>query len=434
MCYTRVESDNALQGDSATRHASEGVLPHELNLHLRYNAANEPRRAVLELRRTAANTLVLRATNDGVRDSHGTVISLEPLIRDWLPGFLAHKTISSQHALEMRRIHGKPQIGMATRVDCTPQLEVTIRVDDVETLALIDENKLTGGSLEFVPLEWEYQTVEGVETQVFTRFSSDPEHCGLSVVDAPSVPGADILEVRGQLPNWAFAVVDPKVLNLEETDPERIAELRWYPHHNPVTHTVDRAQVDAATRAIETRAAVTVPDYASLTAQEIQTRARLHLERHRSSASTLDARAQRTSNGAGGTIMIGNWIRLRAKQLVLEGMEKIAALAQAKTEALTKFETQISAQPELRAQADAATLEDDATAAAVTLPRSAHQRRPTPTSAPRNSTPLWIVASTNASGRCSPNPNRHSARSPLERWQGRSSVGAGNLTAFSLRC
>ena len=78
----------------------------------------------LALRYNDEGIVVIRASNDTLNDSYGTVIPVEVLMRVWL-GFMAHHTISSQHALHLRGIAGQPQIGMATRVDFTPQLEVT---------------------------------------------------------------------------------------------------------------------------------------------------------------------------------------------------------------------------------------------------------------------------------------------------------------------
>jgi hypothetical protein len=231
----------------------------------------------LRLRYAGEGIVVVQGSNDALADSYGTVIPVEVLMRDWLPGFMAHRTISSQHALELRGVAGDPQVGMATRVDFAPQLEVTVRVDDAITRGLLEDGTLTGASLEFVPIAQRTEVRDGVETIIFERFSSEPEHCGLSLVDIPSVSGADILEMRSTLPNWAFAVVDPKVLNGEITDPKLIQQLRWYPHHNPITHAVEPL---LAQRAANNLSGITVPREASLTREQIMSRGKQHLDRH----------------------------------------------------------------------------------------------------------------------------------------------------------
>ncbi len=282
----------------------------------------------LDVRVVREGVVLVRASNDTLADSHGTIIPIEPLMRDWLPGFLQHRTISSQHALDLRGIQGQAQIGMARRVDFAPQLEVEVRVDDPATLALIESGRITGASLEFVPLAWEPVLREdGTTHTVFRQFSSQPEHCGLSLVDIPSVPDADILAVRGMLPNWAFAVVDPRVLNGEITDATTMQALRWFPHHDPVTHAVQDNAVEDAIRALD--GDITVPDAASLTAEQVKQRARDHLNRHRMPALRANTRGpQRAWEGN-----MNRWIQARIAQLEAEGV----TTADATTQALSEF-------------------------------------------------------------------------------------------------
>ncbi|GIW33810.1 hypothetical protein [Meiothermus sp.] len=111
-------------------------------------------RIPLQLRRLRQGIVLVRASNDTVVDEYGTTITVEALMRDWLPGFWQHRTISLQHNLpELRGIRDKPFIGLARRVDFTPQLEVEAEVLDPETRALVEAGRITGASLEFVPLE-----------------------------------------------------------------------------------------------------------------------------------------------------------------------------------------------------------------------------------------------------------------------------------------
>lgn len=282
--------------------------------------------------------MLVRASNDTTRDSYGTIIPAEALMRDWLPGFMAHRTISSQHGLKLRGIQGKPQIGMATRVDFAPQLEVEVRLDDPELIAAIERGEITGSSLEFVPLDQRTVQIDGKDAVLYTRLSSEPEHCGLSLVDIPSVPSADLLSTRADAtqPNWAFAVVDPAVLNGTVTDPAIIAQLRWFLHHDPVTHSLDDAMVQTALRSLET---IAVPAAATLTAAQIRQRALEHLARH-ITVGGAQIRAKEVF------VEIGKWIQMRVAQLVLEGKSEAEAKATAVSEARAKF-------PELRTQIDA---------------------------------------------------------------------------------
>jgi len=164
----------------------------------------------MTVRAGAGDTLVLRASNDTVVDRYGTIITAEALLRDWWPGYQQHRTVSLQHNLpKLRDIEGRPNVGLATRVDFAPHLEVEVRVLDARTLELVRSGKVTSASLEFVPTEVETRTVAGRQAEIYHRLSSEPEHCGLSLVDVPGVPGADILSIRTLPALWAFAVVDP---------------------------------------------------------------------------------------------------------------------------------------------------------------------------------------------------------------------------------
>lgn len=170
-------------------------------------------RIPLQLRQLRQGVVLVRASNDTVVDEYGTTITVEALMRDWVPAFLQHRTISLQHNLpDLRGIQGKPFVGLARRVDFAPQLEVEVEVLDPETQALIDAGRITGASLEFVPLESRTQRVGGKESEVYYRLASEPELAGLTLTDLPAVPGAEVLEIRAEvLAPWQFAVVDPAV-------------------------------------------------------------------------------------------------------------------------------------------------------------------------------------------------------------------------------
>lgn len=88
-------------------------------MHFRSSQSGNPtRRVPLQLRQVRPGVVVVRASNDTVVDEYGTTITVEALMRDWLPGFWQHRTISLQHNLpELRGIRGKPFVGLAKRVD-----------------------------------------------------------------------------------------------------------------------------------------------------------------------------------------------------------------------------------------------------------------------------------------------------------------------------
>ncbi|MES4791952.1 MAG: hypothetical protein C4321_02250, partial [Chloroflexota bacterium] len=250
--------------------------------------------------------VVVRASNDTLVDEYGTTITVESLMRDWLPAFWQHRTISLQHNLpELRGIRGKPFVGRATRVDFAPQLEVEIEVLDPETLELLDAGKITGASLEFVPLESRTQRVGDRESQVYYRLASEPELAGLTLTDLPAVPGADVLEVRTDLAApWQFAVVDPAVFQARSL--QDAAQLMWFPHHDPQTHAVDPALLEQALADLEA-GRFEVPPTATLTREEVARRALEHLRRH--TAIGIGVRSQERQE-----VKMNEWIRMRARQ------------------------------------------------------------------------------------------------------------------------
>jgi len=130
--------------------------------------SNPTHRARLQIRRVRPGTVVVRASNDTVADEYGTTITVEALMRDWLPAFWQHRTISLQHNIpELRGIPGKPFVGFARRVDFTPQLEVELEVLDPETRHLLEAGRITGASLEFLPLESRKQIINRAESEVW---------------------------------------------------------------------------------------------------------------------------------------------------------------------------------------------------------------------------------------------------------------------------
>ncbi|RYM40745.1 phage major capsid protein [Meiothermus sp. PNK-Is4] len=236
-------------------------------------------RIPLQLRQLRQGIVLVRASNDTVVDEYGTTITVEALMRDWLPAFLQHRTISLQHNLpELRGIRGKPFVGLARRVDFAPQLEVEVEVLDPETQALVDAGRITGASLEFVPLESRTQAVGGKESEVYYRLASEPELAGLTLTDLPAVPGAEVLEIRADiLAPWQFAVVDPAVFEARSlTD---AARLMWFPHHDARTHAVDEGLLERALSDLEA-GRFEVPATATLSREEVARRARAHLQRH----------------------------------------------------------------------------------------------------------------------------------------------------------
>src|SRR5690606_3557517 len=123
-------------------------------------AGVERRRVDLEVRAGTGDTLLVRASNDTLVDHYGTVITAEALLRDWWAGYQQHRTVSLQHNLpELRGIAGRPNVGRATRVDFTPQLEVEIKVLDPEVVEMVREGKIGSASLEFVPLDTERREI-----------------------------------------------------------------------------------------------------------------------------------------------------------------------------------------------------------------------------------------------------------------------------------
>lgn len=43
--------------------------------------------------------MLVRASNDTVVDEYGTIITVEALMRNWLPAFLQHRTVGLQRSL-----------------------------------------------------------------------------------------------------------------------------------------------------------------------------------------------------------------------------------------------------------------------------------------------------------------------------------------------
>src|SRR5690606_8493494 len=137
---------------------------------------------------------------------------------------------------------------------------------------------------------------------------------GLSLVDVPGVPGADVLSLRSLPALWAYAVVDPLVLNGEITDPEQVRQLAWLPHHDERNHSGDETQLRQALEELES-GRITIPPFASLTAAQVADRARAHLERHTLLGLGRSQRARPHKEG-----QMNEWIRARAAQLVAEGV------------------------------------------------------------------------------------------------------------------
>lgn len=233
----------------------------------------------LDIRVIRDGIVRVRASNDTLADEYGTVITVEALMRDWLPAFWQHRTISLQHNItELRGIGGKPFVGRALRADFTPQLEVEIEILDDETRELVNAGKITGASLEFLPVHSRTQHIAGHDSLVYYALASEPELAGLTLTDMPAVPGANILDIRTAPPApWAFAVVDPAIFKLTSID--EMQQLMWFPHHDLQTHMVDPALLD---RALSDLVAgnYNVPAHSSLTREEVANRALEHLRRH----------------------------------------------------------------------------------------------------------------------------------------------------------
>lgn len=239
----------------------------------------ESKHISLQLRQTRPNVVLVRASNDTVADEYGTIITIEALMRDWLPAFWQHRTISLQHNLpELRGIRGRAFIGRATRVDFTPQLEIEIEILDDETREMLAANRIAGASLEFVPIEERVQTINGQTSRVYYRLASEPELAGLTLTDLPAVPGADVLEMRSDvLAPWQFAVVDPAVFTAASL--EAASRLMWFPHHDARTHAVDQAMLQRAIEDLRDNR-YEISEGATLTREEVAARAIAHLNRH----------------------------------------------------------------------------------------------------------------------------------------------------------
>ena len=278
----------------------------------------------LELRRLREGVVVGRASNDTLVDSFGTVITVEAL-HDWWQGYQQHRTVNLQHNLpELRGIKGKAAVGVGRRVDFTPQLEVEIRVLDPQVDQLIEQGKIRALSLEFLATEQRMEQRAGRNAKVYYRLATEPELCSLALVDVPGVPQSDILEIRGLQPFWKYAVVDPKVLNGEITDPQTVSRLMWFPHHDvesPMRSVNERALKDS----LANLDAVTVPAEASLTREQIIQRAREHLDRHVRLG--LGMRASQKEEET-----VNKWIQLRAQQYQAEGLTEQEAVAKAKAD------------------------------------------------------------------------------------------------------
>jgi hypothetical protein len=264
--------------------------------------------------------VVARASNDAVTDHYGTIITVEALMADWWPGFAQHRTVSLQHNHpDLRGIAGKPMVGVVLSADWRPQLEVEIRILDPEVLKLVESGVISSASLEFLPVSSRMETRNGQDAEVYYRLSSEPELCGLSLVDIPGVPGADVLAVRTLRPSWGYAVVDPAVLRGDVVDPDAVAALQWGWHHDLPTRLPDRA--GEALAALES-GAFEVPPYATLSKAQIIQRGREHLARH------LNVRT--TPSGEGG--YMNEWVKNRLKELEATGMATEEAKAKAELE------------------------------------------------------------------------------------------------------
>lgn len=225
--------------------------------------------------------MVVQASNDMVVDTAGTIVTVESLY-DWLEGFAQHRTVSLQHNMPLRDIPPKPQVGVAVEWDMAPQLQVRVKITDPIASELIAAGKIRGASLEFVPAPGGIERVQVGDREAirFRALRSEPEATGLALVDYPAVPGSNILSMRSLAPNWAYAVVDPRVLNGEVTNPEDIEALRWFPHHRiELARPVDleaamRGRIAAENGDFE------VPKLAKLSKGEVARRAVAHLERH----------------------------------------------------------------------------------------------------------------------------------------------------------
>lgn len=241
----------------------------------------------------------------------------------WAEGWLKHKTVSQQHNRTMRGIKGKPQVGVGLSIDFNPQLTIRARIDDPETLQAIKDKKIRSASLEFLPLEHK-DVIEGESIiEHYHVLSSEPEHCSVTVCDIGAVPGATITE-RSLPANWQYADIDPLVLNGQISDPEQIAQLRWFDHHNPTTHMIDPEKLERAVAELEA-GSFFVPEFASRTREDVIRNARAHLSRH----VDLGIGSARTQGGN----EVNQWIKARTQQLMLErGISESQAKAAAQAE------------------------------------------------------------------------------------------------------
>jgi len=233
-----------------------------------------PVRLPLELRADGPREVLVRASNDLAVDAYGTVIEVEGLV-EWLEGYRQHRTVNLEH--DLPQLGGRPMVGVATGFDFDPQLVVRVKLLDDEVAAAVADGRIRGASLEFVP---DPRYVERRNGAVhYRRLVPEPELTGLALTAQPAVPGADLLEVRSMEPNWAFAVIDPAVLEGRVADPAMISRLRWFVHHDLRTRRPVRERVLAALDQAA-RGEVEVPEGATLTREQIIARAVAHLERH----------------------------------------------------------------------------------------------------------------------------------------------------------
>lgn len=209
--------------------------------------------------------ILVRVSNDRFPDAYNTRITAEALV-EWLGGFLSHRSVNLEHRQETL-------VGYAVGADFTPDLVVRVRLNQ-EGKRLVDEGAVVGASIEFAPLE-SYQEEDGVV--VYTAVSPEPELTGLALTASPAVPGAKILG-RSAYPLWAYAVVDPVVWELALPQEEAV-RFCYFPHHDPKTRLVDLRAFQEAVDRVMAEAVEPTPG-GRLSAQEIISRAKAHLERH----------------------------------------------------------------------------------------------------------------------------------------------------------
>lgn len=210
--------------------------------------------------------ILVRVSNDRLPDAYNTRITAEALV-EWLGGFLSHRSVNLEHRQETL-------VGYAVGADFTPDLVVRIRLNE-EGKRLVNEGAVVGASIEFVPLESYLEEEHGVV--VYTAVSPEPELTGLALTASPAVPGAKILG-RSAYPLWAYAVVDPVVWELALPQEEAV-RFCYFPHHDPKTRLVDLRALKEAVDRVMAEAVEPTPG-GRLSAQEIISRAKAHLERH----------------------------------------------------------------------------------------------------------------------------------------------------------